>query len=37
MDVSSGVLWIGGGILVVVIVLVIMVVVMNGRDRGGAP
>jgi len=37
MDVSSGALWIGGGILVVVIALVVMVVVMNGRGRGDTP
>jgi hypothetical protein len=37
MDVSSDVLWIGGGILVVVIALVVMVVVMNGRGRGDTP
>jgi len=37
MDVSSDVLWIGGGILAVVIALVVMVVVMNGRGRGDTP
>jgi len=37
MEVSTGLLWIGGGVLLVVIVLVVMVVVMNGRGRGDTP
>jgi ABC-type lipoprotein release transport system permease subunit len=37
MELGTGVLWIGGGILLVVIVLIVMVVVMNGRGRGDTP
>jgi hypothetical protein len=37
MDLSGGVLWIGGGILLLVMVLVVMVVAMNGCGRGDTP